>query len=159
MLVKGCNLDREAYCIAIQSMIVQNRVKDCALLFNNMVNEGGLVPDSATLRNLLMHLADESQLCMIIGSINKLVTETEVIDSTMYNILINGLLKEGCKKEARWLLDLMLEKGWVPDASTHRLLIGSVDLEESDDGKILNYRNLAIDDGVSDILAEGLGNA
>ncbi|XP_065853437.1 pentatricopeptide repeat-containing protein At1g62914, mitochondrial-like [Euphorbia lathyris] len=156
MLVKGCNLDTEAYCIMIQSTIAQNRTKDCALFFNNMVNEGGLVPDSATLHNLLLYLSNESQLYMIISSVNRLVTETEVIDSKMYNVLINGLLKEGCKIEASRLLDLMLEKGWVPDSITHRLLIGSVDRKGSDDGKMLNCKNFEIKDCVSDILADGL---
>ncbi|KAJ6775654.1 hypothetical protein OIU79_018764 [Salix purpurea] len=47
-------------------------------------------------------------------SLDKLASDCEVLDSAMYNILINGLWKEGNINEAHRLLDLMLEKGWDP---------------------------------------------
>ncbi|KAJ4721757.1 Pentatricopeptide repeat-containing protein [Melia azedarach] len=152
----GCSLDAEAYCILIQSMSAQNRAKDCVLFFNLMVN-AGFVPDQETMRSLLYFLANHSQFHMVSSRISKLVSESEVLDSTMYNILINGLWKEGLKSEASYLLDQMLEKGWVPDATTHRLLVGLSVGEERYSG---NYscKNSTLQDSVSDILAEGLGN-
>ncbi|KAJ6883246.1 pentatricopeptide repeat-containing protein [Populus alba x Populus x berolinensis] len=153
MLVQGTNLDVEAYCILIQSMIAQKQIKDCTLFLNVMVNEG-LVPDSDTLYKLLSCLANHSRLYLISVSLDKLVSDCEVLDSAMYNILINGLWKEGNKNEAHRLLDLMLEKGWVPDSMTHGLLIGSGNREGKGEGK-LTYVD-SIKDSVSDILVEGL---
>ncbi|KAL3573342.1 hypothetical protein D5086_023955 [Populus alba] len=135
MLVQGTNLDVEAYCILIQSMIAQKQIKDCTLFLNVMVNEG-LVPDSDTLYKLLSCLANHSRLYLISVSLDKLVSDCEVLDSAMYNILINGLWKEGNKNEAHRLLDLMLEKGWVPDSMTHGLLIGSGNREGKGEGKL-----------------------
>jgi pentatricopeptide repeat protein len=155
MLVQGGNLNTEAYCILIQSLIAQNRIKDCSMFLNVMVNKG-LVPDSDTLYNLLSCLAKHSRLYLISVSLDKLASDCEVLDSAMYNILINGMWKEGNKNDARRLLDLMLEKGWVPDAMTHGLLIGSADMEEKGEG-MLAYVDLSTKDGVGDILAEGLG--
>ncbi|XP_057719089.1 pentatricopeptide repeat-containing protein At1g12620-like isoform X2 [Arachis stenosperma] len=108
MLVEGCNLDAETYCILIHTMSKQNQVKECVLFFNMMINEG-IVPDP-----------------------------------------------EGKKHEARRLLDLMLEKGWLPDATTHKLLVGS-DARETRSQDILSIDNSAAQDTVSNILAEGLG--
>jgi pentatricopeptide repeat protein len=125
------------------------------MFLNVMINKG-LVPDSDTLYNLLSCLAKHSQLYLISVSLDKLASDCEVLDSAMYNILINGMWKEGNKNDARRLLDLMLEKGWVPDAMTHGLLIGSADMEEKGEG-MLAYVDLSTKDGVGDILAEGLG--
>ncbi|XP_015584635.1 pentatricopeptide repeat-containing protein At4g20090 [Ricinus communis] len=154
MLVKGCNVDAEAYCILIKSMIAQDQEKDSALFFNAMVNEG-LKPDSDTLHKLLSYLANRSRLYLILATIDKLILNSEVLDSGMYNILVYGFWKERLKNEGRRLLDFMLEKGWVPDAATHRLLMGSVEGEESNE-KMAIREKFTINDGVLDILAEGL---
>lgn len=154
MLVEGCNLDLDAYCILIQSMSLQNRVKECILLFRMMVNKG-LIPDSERLFNLLSCIANLSQLHVISDSIDKLASSSEALNSAIYNVLINGLWKEGYKREACRLLDIMLEKGWVPDAKTHGLLIGSAVSEEVD-WNVLDYDNCTVQDTVSNILAEGL---
>ncbi|KAK2634615.1 hypothetical protein Ddye_029407 [Dipteronia dyeriana] len=156
MLVDGCTLDVEAYCILIRSTSSQNQTRDCALFFNLMVNEG-LVPDSETMFSLLTCLANHSQLHIISTGIVKLVSNSEILNSAMYNILINGFWKEGFKSEASQLLDLMLEKGWVPDATTHRLLVGSSAAEETDNGRFSDEIS-SMQDSVSNILAEGLGN-
>ncbi|XP_068341910.1 pentatricopeptide repeat-containing protein At1g63330-like [Pyrus communis] len=153
MLVEGCSLDLDAYCVLIQSMSVQNRMKECLLLFNMMVDEG-LIPDSERLFNLLSCIANHSQLHMISCSINKLTSDSKVLNSAIYNLLINGFWKEGYKCEACRFLDTMLEKGWVPDAKTHGLLIGSGVSEEVDRNR-LDYDNSTVDT-VSNILAEGL---
>ncbi|KAJ7973211.1 Pentatricopeptide repeat-containing protein [Quillaja saponaria] len=137
MLVEGCKLDLEAYCILIESMIEQNRVKDCVLLFNMMVKEG-FIPDSERLFDQLSFIANQAQLCMVSSAVDKLLFSCGYLNSTMYNLLINGFWKEGNKKEASRLLDLMLEKGWVPDPATHKLLIGS-DVKEKRVQEILVY--------------------
>ncbi|PON69583.1 Tetratricopeptide-like helical domain containing protein [Parasponia andersonii] len=154
MLVEGFNLDLEVYCILIQSMSVQNRIKDCILLFNRMVNEG-LVPDSERLLDILTSIANHSQLSMVSCSIDKVICREEM-NSSIYNVLINGLWKEGNKQEAGRILDLMLEKGLVPDAKTHGLLIGSISWEGLDSEPLVNGH--AAKDTVSNILVEGLEN-
>lgn len=154
MIVTGCPLDAETYCILIQSMISLSQTRDCALYINFMVSED-LLPDSETLFNLLSFLARNSQLHEILWAIDKFVTHYEVLNPSMYNLLINGLWKEGNKSEACRLLDVMLDKGWVPDAITHGLLIGSVVREEIEVESA--YEKFDLQDKVSSILAEGLG--
>ncbi|XP_015869672.2 pentatricopeptide repeat-containing protein At5g46100 [Ziziphus jujuba] len=154
MLVEGCGLDLEAYCILILNMSLQNRIKYSVLLFNMMVEEG-LIPKSEKLLEILSCIADQSQLCMISCSIDKLISNCEIMNPSIYNLLINGLLKEGNKHEACRLLDLMLEKGWVPDSKTHGLLIGSV-VSGEPDSCALAYGNSIMQDTVSNILSEGL---
>ncbi|KAF3454737.1 hypothetical protein FNV43_RR05185 [Rhamnella rubrinervis] len=154
MLVEGCYLDLEAYCILIQNLSLHNRINDSVMLFNMMFKEG-LVPDSKKLLEILSCIADRSQLCMISCSIDKLISNCEIMNPSLYNLLINGLLKEGNKHEACRLLDLMLEKGWVPDSKTHALLIGSFASEEPDSGAF-DYGNSSMQDTVSNILAESL---
>lgn len=154
MLVEGCNLDLEAYCMLIQSLNLHNRIKDSVLLFNMMIGEG-LVPDSKKLLEILSCISNKSHLRMILCSIDKLISNHEIINPSMYNLLINGLMKEGNKREACRLLDLMLEKGWVPDSKTHGLLIGSVVSEELDSGA-LTYCNSSHEDTISSILVDGL---
>lgn len=95
----------------------------------------------------------QSQLHRIFLALDKLIKNHEVLDSAMCNILINGLWKEGYRSEACRMLDMMLEKGWVPDASTHGLLMGSVVREEAK-GKL----DIDTQDKISNILEEGLGN-
>jgi pentatricopeptide repeat protein len=135
MLIEGCSLDLEVYSILIQSMRSQNQIKDCVFPFNMMVNEG-LVPDSERLFDLLSCIANHSQLYKVLSLINKLICNSEILNPAIYNMLINGFWKEGNKHEACHLLDLMWEKGWVPDSSTHGLLIGSVAREEGDMGHL-----------------------
>ncbi|MED6208448.1 hypothetical protein PIB30_045175 [Stylosanthes scabra] len=155
MLVEGCELDVEAYCILIHAMTKQNRVKECVLFFNMMINEG-IVPDPDKLFDQLSFIANHCQLCMISSAIGKLLSEYDILNSATFGLLITGLWKEGKKHEARRLLDLMLEKGWLPDATTHKLLIGS-DARETRSQDRLSIDNSATQDTVSNILAEGLG--
>ncbi|KAJ8771835.1 hypothetical protein K2173_027012 [Erythroxylum novogranatense] len=150
MLVEGCRPDGEAYCTVIQSMVSQNRVKESSWFFNRMVNEG-LIPDSDTLYKILLYLGNECQLSLISAAVHKLTSHCEILDSGMYNILVKGLWKEDKKAEACQLLDLMLDKGWMPDATTHKSLIGSVDMNQKDE------ETLTIRDNIGDILTEGLG--
>ncbi|XP_022744950.1 pentatricopeptide repeat-containing protein At1g63330-like isoform X2 [Durio zibethinus] len=124
MLIWGCTVNLEAYCILIRSMSALNRFRYCALFFKLMLNEG-LLPDSETMHDLLYCLSNHFQLHLVLTDIDKIISRREILDSAIFNLLINGLWKEGCKSEARLLLDLMLERGWVPNATTHTLLIGS----------------------------------
>ncbi|XP_057426630.1 pentatricopeptide repeat-containing protein At1g63330-like [Lotus japonicus] len=155
MLIMGSNLDVESHCILISSMSKQNHVKECVLLFNMMVNEG-LIPDPDILFDQLSFIANRSQLSMIYSAIEKL-SDCEVLDSAIYNLLITGLWKEGKECEAHRLLDLMLEKGWLPDTTTHKLLIGS-DVRGGRSQAIL-FDNSTLQDSVSNILAEGFGDS
>ncbi|KAK4402085.1 hypothetical protein Sango_0949200 [Sesamum angolense] len=129
MIVIGCALDVETYCILIRRMSAQDRIRDCVFVFNLMLHDD-LIPDSETLGCLLSCLAKYSQMHLIFPSINKLVSMPEILDSTMHSVLIDSLWREGYRSDASRLLDLMLEKGWVPDASAHALLMGSVARKE-----------------------------
>ena len=120
-----------------------------------MVNDG-LVPNSERLLDMLSSIANHSQLSMILCSIDKLICREEM-NSCIFNILINGLWKEGNKREAGQMLDLMLEKGLVPDSKTHGLLIGSMGREEIDSEALVNAKS-TVQDTVSNILVEGLEN-
>ncbi|XP_021734538.1 putative pentatricopeptide repeat-containing protein At3g16710, mitochondrial [Chenopodium quinoa] len=158
ILRRGLVLDLEAYCILIQCMIALRETNYCVLFFKEMVNNS-LLPDSETLASLLSHLADHSQLHIIWAAIKNICQETEVIEPKVYNLIINGLCKEGYKSEACQLLDLMLEKGWVPDASTHGSLIGTVSNQEVElqISEPDMADNSVMQDEVSSILSEGLG--
>lgn len=154
MIVEGCPLDVEAYCILIQSMIAVGRAKDCIVFFELMLSEG-LIPHQDTLANLISILAKQSQLHMILPIISGYLSKYEILSPAMYNTLINGIWNEGYKTEASHLLDIMLEKGWIPDASTHKLLISS-SLPEEKDVKKSGCENAHVQDKVSSILADGL---
>lgn len=157
MLVEGISVNAETYSVLVQSMYSKGRIKDMALFFNLMVRED-LIPDSGLLTNILSFLANNSQLTLILPAIDKLFSNYDCISLEIYNILIHGLLKEGYRREAGKILDLMLEKGWVPDASTHQVLTGSV-VKEGTGKEIMASGNCAMDDKVSNILSEGLGNS
>ncbi|KAL2941743.1 hypothetical protein RDABS01_030093 [Bienertia sinuspersici] len=152
---RGLVLDTESYCILIQCMIALQEIDHCILFLDDMPSES-LFPDSETLASLLTHLASHSQLHIIWMTISKLCEEADVMDPKIYNLLINGLCKEGYKTEACQLLDLMLDKGWVPDASTHGWLIGSATSQEAE-RKRLEPDDSIMQDEVSSILSEGLG--
>ncbi|XP_073310338.1 uncharacterized protein [Primulina huaijiensis] len=145
MIVVGCTFDKETYCILIQSMATLNRIGDCITVFNLMFLEG-LIPDSETLAYLLCYLASHLQMHSIYPSINKLVSKAGALDSAMYDMLVDGLWREGWSREARHMVDLMLDKGWVPNASTHALLMGGS----------VGRKETVVKDNVSSILEEGL---
>ncbi|XP_019187245.1 PREDICTED: pentatricopeptide repeat-containing protein At1g62670, mitochondrial-like [Ipomoea nil] len=146
MTVEGCTLDEETYCVIIESMGLLGRSEDCVLLLNSMLNEG-LSPNPGTLANLLSYLTRNSQLHMILPVVDKLVSKFGMCDSSAYNVLIKSLWSGGYRSKACRLLDLMLEKGWVPDAVTHAVIMGSVEKDTE---------ICVCDDKVSSILAEGL---
>lgn len=149
MTVEGCTLDKETYCMIIESMGSLGRSEDCLVLLNLMLTEG-LYPNSESLANLLSYLTKNSQLHMILPVVDKLVSKFKICDSSVYNVLIKSLWRGGYRSKASQLLDLMLEKGWVPDAGTHAVLMGSVDNDEKD------AEICVCEDKVSSILAEGL---
>ncbi|KAL3654547.1 hypothetical protein CASFOL_001532 [Castilleja foliolosa] len=154
MIVIGSTFDVETYCVLIRCMSGLNRKGDCVSIFNLLLSED-LVPDSETLACLLSCLAKYSELHLIFPKIDKLVSESEILDSAMFNFLVNGLWREGYKNETSRLLDLMLEKGWVPDASTHALLMGSTASNEVVSSKTED--NFCGKDYISSILEEGSG--
>ncbi|KAK7278060.1 hypothetical protein RJT34_23082 [Clitoria ternatea] len=154
VLMVGSNLDVEAYCILIHSMSEQNKIKECVLFFNMMLKKG-LIPDPERLFDQLSFIAIHSQLSRISKAIDR-ISDSGILNPAMYDLLITGLLKEGKEHKARRLLDLMLEKGWLPDATTHNLLIGSNVREGRSDETLFN--NSVSQDSVSNILAESLGD-
>ncbi|XVF57650.1 hypothetical protein PTKIN_Ptkin06aG0222200 [Pterospermum kingtungense] len=154
MVVGGCNVHAEVYCVLIRTMCMLDRFKDSALCFKLMLNEG-FMPDSETMHDLFSCLTNHSKLHLVSKDIDKIISRSEILDLALFNLLINGLWKEGCKSEARLLLDSMLERGWVPDATTHTLLIGPNVKEVTGRGTMM-YENSMDQDNVSNILAEGL---
>ncbi|KAK9125847.1 hypothetical protein Scep_014693 [Stephania cephalantha] len=154
MLVLGCPIDAEMYHLLINGMHLKNNTNNCAHLLKRMVGDG-FVPRLKTLDKLLSTLACNSQLHLVIQSVEKLVCMEGVLAPDMYNIMISGLWKKGYKHEASKLLDLMLEKGWVPNATTHGLLIGS-SVGEEGDGISEASKDFVLQDQVGNILVEGL---
>ncbi|XP_023750120.1 pentatricopeptide repeat-containing protein At3g53700, chloroplastic [Lactuca sativa] len=148
MVIEGCCLDSEGYNELIKSTIEHNQVTKCGFFLNKMVDEG-LWPSMEILEDSVSFLGRNCHLHMVLEMINKLVCEYEVVNPKIYGVLINGLWKEGYKDEGRWLLDVMLEKGWVPDGGTHRLLINSGGSEILVKGDT--------QDEIGNILSEGFG--
>lgn len=147
MLVEGCTLDVATYCLLIRGLCSESTAREAALLFDQMVHES-FVPDPETLEVLIHCMAKCCRLHTIMYSLDKATNEEGLLTPTMCNMVVSGLLKEGHKHEACKLLDWMLDKGWVPDADTHDLLVGNT---------IEVYKN-TVDDQVSNILTEGLEN-
>lgn len=155
MVIRGFEISSEAYATLIRGAFSSlDRVKEAALLFNLMVAEG-LVPESECLLDLLSLFACHSQLHMISCSIDKLISAL-VLNLDMCSLLINGLWKEGNKNKANELLDLMLERGWIPDATTHGLFIRPASMQKTK-WLGLESSNSMVQDNVSSILTEGLG--
>ncbi|GER27449.1 pentatricopeptide repeat-containing protein [Striga asiatica] len=150
MIVIGCAFDTETYYILIHYMSALNRKRDCASVFKLMLSEG-LMPDS----HILACLGKYSQLHLVVPLLDKVMSGPEILDSAAYNVLIDGLWRKGYRNEAGHLLDLMLERGWVPEASTHSLLMGSITSTKMVSEKVEG--NIGGEDYVSSILEEGLG--
>ncbi|XP_038714760.1 putative pentatricopeptide repeat-containing protein At1g12700, mitochondrial isoform X2 [Tripterygium wilfordii] len=129
-LYKSCN--RKALSLLLSQMLV-----------------AGFTLDVETYCILIQNLIDQNKTkdCALFFNI--------MVNEETYNILINGLWKEGDKEKAHRLLDLMLERGWVPNAATHKLLMGSCSMEAN--SRELAYETPNERDHVSNILAEGLG--
>ncbi|XP_039127599.1 pentatricopeptide repeat-containing protein At5g16640, mitochondrial-like [Dioscorea cayenensis subsp. rotundata] len=155
ILVEGCNVDVTLYCLLIRGLCAESSAREAALLFNLMVRDG-FTPDSGTLQTLISYLVTISHLHMVLHCLDKVFNEEELLTPAICNMVIRGLLKEGYKNEASKYLDMMLEKGWVPDADTHGLLVGNLHLDKS--GVILEAYEHDDEDKVSNILAEGLEN-
>ncbi|XP_076954555.1 pentatricopeptide repeat-containing protein At3g61360-like [Bidens hawaiensis] len=149
MIVEGCSLSSETYNQIIKSMSDHQRSTECVLYLNRMVKEG-LLPDAEILLISLSFLAQKLKLHAVLPAIHKLlsVNDHSLLNHAICNMLINGLWKEGYKREARLLLDVILENGWVPDATTHRLLVSSGFSEGDEDDT---------QDEITNILSEGFG--
>uniref|UniRef100_A0A7N0U7V6 Pentatricopeptide repeat-containing protein n=1 Tax=Kalanchoe fedtschenkoi TaxID=63787 RepID=A0A7N0U7V6_KALFE len=155
MLAEGVSPSVRAYSLLLQSMVLQDRPEKCASLFTRMVGDG-LIPDSETLSKLISCLVNHGQLHTISGIIDCIISRGDFLNSAIFNMLVRGLLKEGYKSKACQLLDLMLGKGWVPDAQTHAMLIGS-DANQDGSEKTTACLNGSGPDSVDSILLDGLG--
>ncbi|KAF5196114.1 Pentatricopeptide repeat-containing protein [Thalictrum thalictroides] len=153
MVMEGCLFDEETYSVLMDTMCVEKRTRDCAQLLDQMVGYS-IVPSSETLDRVLSFMACHFQLHIVTRTLTKLASKRETYSLAMYNMLIHGLMKEGHKQDACKLLDHMLDSGWVPDAVTHSLLIGSVDGEETH-GITEAVKRSLVQDKVSSILIEG----
>ncbi|XP_037443808.1 pentatricopeptide repeat-containing protein At1g62680, mitochondrial-like [Triticum dicoccoides] len=153
MLMEGCLLDSFTYNVLVHCFLTKETILEAALLFNKMVNDG-FVPDQETFELLVPDMAVFSLLSRVSESLLKVVSIDGMASPRIYNIIIYGLIKEGFKSEACKFLDQMLDKGWVPDSKTHRVLVGTIDGEEA--REVGNSFRTADDDTVSNILLEGL---
>ncbi|XP_027163037.1 pentatricopeptide repeat-containing protein At1g09900-like [Coffea eugenioides] len=154
MIVDGCPVEEETYFILIESMSLADNPDHCARFFNVMLSKG-LLPNSETLTTVLSCLDKHSQMHMILSAMDQLISCSNILGSSAYNMLIRGLLKEGYRSAAGRLLDVMLGKGWIPSTETHQLLVGSVVKEESEVRAYMS-ENFGPQDEVSSILENAL---
>ncbi|WOL20634.1 pentatricopeptide repeat-containing protein [Canna indica] len=154
MLVDGCTLDVTTYCILIHGLCSKGMTREAADLFNQMVHDN-LVPTFEILELLLFRLTRNSQLHMVVCTLDYLINDEGLLNPPMCNLIIYTLVKEGYKQVACKLLDKMLDKGWVPDANTHVMLVGNNNLEDRN-GNNDDMFDAPCDDKVGKILAEGL---
>ncbi|XP_020112446.1 pentatricopeptide repeat-containing protein At1g12775, mitochondrial-like isoform X2 [Ananas comosus] len=153
MFTKGCILDGPTYATIVCSFCTKSTIREGAVLFNKMIHDG-FFPDSKMLEMVVFNTTASSLLNKVVHSLIKVINQAGLLNPRICNTIIYGLVKEGYKHEASKFLDQMLENGWVPDPQTHGLLVGNVNLEESDEtGE--SHENY-FDDRVSNILAEGL---
>ncbi|KAK4753190.1 hypothetical protein SAY87_021988 [Trapa incisa] len=118
IVISGFDFSSDADTIHIRGDFhTSDRVNEAAILFNLMVAEGA-IPESECLLDLFSLFACPSQLHMTSSSINKLLSEL-VLNWDMHSLLKNGMWKEVYPCKARQLLDLMMERGWIPDATIH----------------------------------------
>ncbi|CAI9101381.1 OLC1v1038691C1 [Oldenlandia corymbosa var. corymbosa] len=155
MIVDGCPIEEDAYCIFVQCKSATNSPEQCTKFLNLMLNKG-LLPDSETVTSVLSCLSKHSQLHMILWTIDKLISCSDVLNSLTYNMLVSGLCKEGYRDVACRMLDVMLGKGWIPNAETHQLLLGSDPVEKSELQTNVDEFPPTSHDEVSCILAEAL---
>ncbi|CAD6207016.1 unnamed protein product [Miscanthus lutarioriparius] len=153
MLMEGCPLDGYAYNILLRSFLTKETIIEAAILFNRMVNHS-FFPDQETFELLVNDMALFSFLNMVAQSLLKVIDTSGTVSPRIYNIIIYGLIKEGFKSEACKFLDQMLEKGWVPDSRTHRVLVGSSGLVEA--RELVEAYQTVDGDNVTNILLEGL---
>ncbi|OAY81354.1 Pentatricopeptide repeat-containing protein, chloroplastic [Ananas comosus] len=151
MFTKGCILDGPTYATIVCSFCTKSTIREGAVLFNKMIHDG-FFPDSKMLEMVVFNTTASSLLNKVVHSLIKVINQAGLLNPRICNTIIYGLVKEGYKHEASKFLDQMLENGWVPDPQTHGLLVGNVNLEESDEtGE--SHENY-FDDRVSNILAE-----
>jgi pentatricopeptide repeat protein len=153
MLMEGCPLDGYAYNILLRFFLTKETIVEAAILFNRMVNHS-FFPDQETFELLVNDMALFSFLNMVAQSLLKVIDTSGAVSPRIYNIIIYGLIKEGFKTEACKFLDQMLEKGWVPDSRTHRVLVGSSGLVEA--RELVEAYQTVDGDNVTNILLEGL---
>nr|CAD1818563.1 unnamed protein product [Ananas comosus var. bracteatus] len=149
MFTKGCILDGPTYASIVCSFCTKSTIREGAALFNKMIHDG-FFPDSKMLEMVVFNTTASSLLNKVVHSLIKVINQAGLLNPRICNTIIYGLVKEGYKHEASKFLDQMLENGWVPDPQTHGLLVGNVNLEESDEtGE--SHENY-FDDRVSNIL-------
>lgn len=153
MLMEDCPLDGYAYNILLRSFLTKETIIEATILFNRMVNHG-FFPDLETFELLVNDMALFSFLNVVAQSLLKVVDTRGTVSPRIYNIIIYGLIKEGFKSEACKFLDQMLEKGWVPDSRTHRVLVGSSGQVEA--RELVEAYQTVDGDNVTNILLEGL---
>jgi pentatricopeptide repeat protein len=153
MLMEGCPLDGYAYNILLRSFLTKETIIEAAILFNRMVNHS-FFPDQETFELIVNDMALFSFLNMVAQSLLKVIDTSGTVSPRIYNIIIYGLIKEGFKSEACKFLDQMLEKGWVPDSRTHRVLVGSSGLVEA--RELVEAYQTVDGDNVTNILLEAL---
>ncbi|KAF0912787.1 hypothetical protein E2562_019012 [Oryza meyeriana var. granulata] len=153
ILMEGCLMDEYSYNCILRCFLTKETIFEAAILFNKMVKDG-FIPDQETFELLVPDMALSSLLNMVSESLLTVANIDGMMSPRMSNIIIYGLIKEGFKSEACRFLDQMIEKGWVPDAKTHSILLCSIGQEEPSEVDEVNHA--VDDDNVSSILLEGL---
>ena len=153
-IVEDCSLDIETYCLFIRTMVsIGGKSDDLIILLKQMIDKK-LAPDSETMIFLLKYIENLSQMKKVVPILDNPVFQGKNLNSLAYNVIVKGLINEGHNQDACTFLDQMLEQGWIPDADTHRLLVGGIGRER----KVNLPERREIDDSLINLLAEGLRN-
>ncbi|VFQ84878.1 unnamed protein product [Cuscuta campestris] len=150
---KSWVLDAVSYGKLIDCLCRGKRYEEAAEVFSLMSSKS-LPLNSASFGMLIKGICGNK--VQILHGLSK---RNNVDESSVYNTLINSLWRGGYRVEATKLLESVgfssdsSGKGWVPNAYTHAVLMGSF----VEDGKPTEESD-ACEDRVSSILAEGLAD-
>ncbi|KAJ0716900.1 putative tetratricopeptide-like helical domain superfamily [Helianthus annuus] len=121
---RGCKPNVVVYSTIIDSLCKDKLIEDAFKLFNEMVFHKRILPDVITYTSLIYGLCN---LCHW-DEVSKLLKEMEEDvrispNFQTFSILVDAFCKEGRVDEAEAVIDIMVERGEVPDIVTYSSLI------------------------------------
>ncbi|KAJ9169051.1 hypothetical protein P3X46_020519 [Hevea brasiliensis] len=113
---RGFSPSTSNLCKCISSLCAERKWGEVEELLN-VVLEKGLLPDSLSCYSLVEHYCSSRQIDKVIALHNKLEKSEASLDVTTYNIILDGLVKEGRIEESIRVFDYMKGLKLVNSAS------------------------------------------